>query len=152
MSNEFDDTVDGARNAQTEGTIGDWVRHFLGSDGSDNAVLGDELRAEKAIWHGPIELPFDELNRLAGPPDQPTLDRLDDDDIETVEGMADSIDDGWQPPPLIVSINDHGEFEVEDGNHRIEGLRRSGHDRYWALVGFDDEAQRDDFLLTHPAG
>ena len=152
MTNEFDDSVDGARSAQDDGTIGDWVRRFLGSDGSDNAVLGRELDGEKAIWHGPVELPFDELNRLAGPPDQPTLDRLDDDDLETVEGMADSIRDGWQPPPLVVSINHADAFEVEDGNHRIEALRRTGAERYWALVGFDDEAQRDEIGRARSLG
>ena len=35
---------------------------------------------------------------------------------------------------------------VEDGNHRIEGLRRCGLDEYWAVVGFDDDDQRHAFL------
>lgn len=91
-----------------------------------------------------MQLPFDRLNRLAGPPDQPALERRDDDDIETVDAMAGSIDDGWDPPPLIVSF-DHGDLNVEDGNHRIEGLRRSGRDRYWAIIAFDDEQQRRAF-------
>jgi hypothetical protein len=35
---------------------------------------------------------------------------------------------------------------VEDGNHRIEGLRRSGLSDHWAVVGFDDDDQRQAFL------
>ncbi len=144
MTAELDDSVEGARKAQDNGTIAKWVEAFLASDGSDNAVLGDRLTDLKSIWLGPIELSFDELNRLAGPPDQPTLERLDEDDIEKVGGMADSIDDGWAPAPLIVSFK-NGECTVEDGNHRVEGLRRSDRDRYWSLIGFDDEAQMAEF-------
>ena len=95
-------------------------------------------------WLGPIRLPFSELHRLAGPPDQPTIDRFDDDDIERVDDMADSIDDGWSPPPLIVSLRGE-QLVVEDGNHRAEGLRRSGHADAWSLVCFDTEAERDGF-------
>lgn len=145
MAAEFDESVEGARKAQEDGTIDEWVEAFLAGDGSDNQVLGEALRDQKAIWHGPVELPFDRLNRLAGPPDQPTLERLDDDDLETVDDMADSIDEGWEPAPLIVSFED-GEFTVEDGNHRVEGLRRSGRDRYWSLIGFDDENQLQAYL------
>jgi hypothetical protein len=121
------------------------VAAFLRSPGSDNAVLADELGHRTASWCGPLRLRFDELHRLAGPPDQPTLARLSDDDLETVEEMGESIDDGWEAPPLIVSYRD-SQLLVEDGNHRIEGLRRGGRSDYWAVVGFDDDDQRQAFL------
>lgn len=145
-----DMSVEGARAAQGRGELGRWVGDFLRSPGSDNAGLADELvdgDSAKSSWHGPIELPFDDLNRLGGPPDQPTLEQLDDNDLDTVAGMEDSIDDGWEPAPLIVSYND-GQLVVEDGNHRIEGLRRAGHSRYWSIVGFENEQQRQEFLDT----
>lgn len=146
MTDQQDNSVEGARAAQARGELDAWVERFLGSDGSDNAELGEVLRTDMSFWYGPVELPFDELNRLAGPPDQPTLDRLDDDDLDTVEGMVDSLEDGWQPPPIIVSLNAAGEFDVEDGNHRIEGLRRSGRTRYWSIIGFEDDEQRRRFV------
>jgi hypothetical protein len=100
-----------------------------------------------------VRLRFDDLYRLAGPPDQPTLAPLSDEDLETVEEMGDSIDDGWEAPPLIVSYR-NARLVVEDGNHRIEGLRRCGHSEYWAVVGFDDDDQRQAFFaeLDRPAG
>ena len=140
-----DATVEGARTAAQRGELGRWVQEFLRSPGSDNAVLGAELRSELSSWYGPVELPFDELQRLAGPPDQPTLVRLGDDDLERVDDMQESLDDGWEPPPIIVSYED-GEFVVEDGNHRIEGLRRAGYSEYWSVVGFVDEGERQRFL------
>ena len=133
-----------ARAAADEHRLGHWVADFLSSPGSDNAALAETLSECKRWWLGPVRLPFSRLNRVGGPPDQPTLDRLDDDDIETVEGMTDSIEDGWDPPPAIVSMRGD-QLVVEDGNHRIEGLRRAGERSGWCVVGFDDREQRDRF-------
>jgi hypothetical protein len=138
-------SVDSARLAEQRGELDEWVASFLRSPGSDNAVLAEALRDRKSSWCGPLRLRFDDLNRLAGPADQPTLTRLRDDDLETVDEMGESIDEGWEAPPLIVTYRDSQLF-VEDGNHRIEGLRRSGLGDYWAVVGFDDEGQREAFL------
>lgn len=146
MNDDSNPSLSDARQAAERNELAVWVRDFLGTDGSDNSTLGNQLFAEKSSWHGPVELEFDHLHRLAGPADQPTLKRLTDDDLETVEGMADSVEDGWDPPPLIVSVDDDGRLVVEDGNHRTEGLRRAGHDRYWSIVGFDDDAQRAAFF------
>ena len=140
-----DFSIDSARTAARRDELDAWVAAFLRSPGSDNAVLAAELEDRTASWYGPVRLPFDHLHRLAGPPDQPTLAPLNDDDLETVEEMGNSIDDGWQAPPLIVSYRD-AQLVVEDGNHRIEGLRRCGHADYWAVVGFDDDDQRQAFL------
>ncbi len=137
-------TVDGARAAADRNDLAGWVSAFLASPGSDNAILGERLRFDVAEWAGPVRLPFDDLHRLAGPPDQPTLERLGDDDLETVEGMEESIEDGWEPPPLIVTFQDD-HLVVEDGNHRTEGLRRAGHDDYWAVIGFEQAFDREKF-------
>ncbi|MEQ8839906.1 MAG: hypothetical protein RIB98_02920 [Acidimicrobiales bacterium] len=139
-----DFTIESAREAAARDELEQWVTAFLRSPGSDNAELADILSGEMQCWTGPVELPFDDLNRLAGPPDQPTLGRLDEDGVEKAEGMQDSIEDGWSPAPLVVSIRD-GQMVVEDGNHRIEGLRRAGNTAYWAVVGFADSDERDRF-------
>lgn len=141
--NDF--SIESARDAEQRGELADWVAQFLASPGSDNAALAAALRKDMVSWCGPVRLSFDELNRLAGPPDQPTVARLNEDDLDTVEEMDESMDDGWEPPPLIVSYRD-SQLVVEDGNHRIEGLRRRGVSDYWAVVGFDDDLQRHEFL------
>ena len=52
--------------------------------------------------------------------------------------------EGWEPPPLVVTWKG-GQLVVEDGNHRLEGLRRAEVDEAWAVVGFEREADRDAF-------
>lgn len=142
---ENDFSVRGARAAAAHDRLAQWVRGFLSSPGSDNAVLADDLFQQDRAWIGPVELCFVELNRLAGPADQPALAPLSDDDVERVDDMEESLDDGWEPPPLIVTHHD-GELTVEDGNHRTEVLRQAGRDRYWSVVGFDDDHERDAFV------
>lgn len=138
MSTKQDFSVESARTAANNGELGNWVADFLASDGSDNAALGEQLRADYSMWFGPVRIAFDRLHRLAGPPDQPTLERLDDDDMETVESMEESIDDGWTPPPFVATWQDD-HLVLEDGNHRAEGVRRSGDEGYWCVVGANSE-------------
>jgi hypothetical protein len=35
---------------------------------------------------------------------------------------------------------------LEDGNHRVEALRRAGHDQAWAVVGFEDPGALERFV------
>lgn len=65
-----------------------------------------------------------------------------------VEAMANSIEQGWQPPPLLVSHHD-GKYFLEDGNHRCEALRRAGATNAWTILLFADEVERDRHLNEH---
>lgn len=145
MDSDADVSIDAARRAAEAGELGSFVADFLATPGSDNAQLGRELADEVVAWRGPVRLPFDLLNRLAGPADQPTLGRLGDDDIDTVEAMRESVhDDDWEPAPLVVTFDgDH--LELEDGNHRVEALRRAGHDAYWSVIGFRSEDAQESY-------
>ena len=37
---------------------------------------------------------------------------------------------------------------LEDGNHRVESLRRAGVRRYWAVVNFESTEARDEFARS----
>lgn len=145
LDHEF--TVTGARAAAERNELGDWVRRFLSSPGSDNAELGAQLTSEERWWIGPIELPIESLHRLAGPADDPVLVAVDDDYWrDDVEDMAEKVaDDGWEPPPVVVMYRDD-QLVLEDGNHRVEALRRGDADDAWAVVGFESSDERDRFL------
>lgn len=143
-------TLETARDAAARDELGDWVADFLASPGSDNAPLAAKLTDGGRCWIGPIELPIDRLNRLAGPADQPVLVPTDEDEWpERVEQMEELVEEGWEPPPVIVTYRD-GQLVLEDGNHRVESLRRAEVEVAWAVVGFDDPDERDTFLAAAP--
>jgi hypothetical protein len=147
--NEY--TVASAREAADRDDLATWVADFLASPGSDNAELGRQLTETERWWLGPLQLPIDQLHRLAGPPGAPVIEVVDEDEWRPdVEDAAERIESGWEPPPVIVSHR-AGQLVLEDGNHRVEGLRRANTDLTWAVIAFDDPDERDAFVAPDPA-
>jgi hypothetical protein len=142
-------SLGGAREAAARDDVARWVGDFLASAGSDNAVLAAALAQRRHWWIGPVELPVDELVRLAGPEDD-ALCTVDDDEWESdVESMQESVEEGWEPPPLLAEYQD-GRILLQDGNHRYEALVREGATTAWVLVYFDSVRARDHFLARFP--
>ena len=151
MSTGDEYSTEAARAAAARDELGEWVARFLASPGSDNPVLAEMLADPPRSWLGPVQVPLDQLNRLAGPPGAPVLEPVDDDAWrDDVDELARSIEDGHEPPPVIVTQVD-GHLELEDGNHRVEALRRAGVEQAWAIIGFDEPATRDAFIARSGA-
>jgi len=139
-------TVESARSAAERDEIDAWMARFLASPGSDNAPLGQMLLDRELLWIGPVELRIDQLNRLAGPADHPVLVPIDEEDWrDDVSNLEEKVEDGWEPPPVVVTYEE-GQLKLEDGNHRVEGMRRAGEDTVWGVIGFDSAEERDRFI------
>ena len=152
MNDDGSYSLESARAASENGELGDWVAGFLASPGSDNAVLAQTLTEQVHSWIGPERLPIDELHRLAGPSGEPVLCPVEDDYWDDrVEAMADRAEDGWEPPPVIV-VYRGDELALEDGNHRVESVRRAGQQEVWAIVGIEREEDRDRFVTRWGPG
>jgi hypothetical protein len=152
VTNDARYSLDAARAAAERDELNDWVAEFLASPGSDNEELAAALTGRPRWWLGPVEIPLEQLNRLAGPPGEPVIVPVDDDYWrDDVEDLEEKVRDGWEPPPVIASYRD-GELYLEDGNHRVEGVRRSGGRETWAVIGFDDPGERDRFRAPSASG
>jgi probable phosphoglycerate mutase len=144
-------SVDSARQAAERDELAEWVAEFLASAGSDNAALAEQLTEAERWWLGPLQLPIDELHRLAGPPDAPVLEVVEEDEWrDDVEDLAEEVEDEADLPPVIVSHRE-GQLVLEDGNHRVEALRRAGIGLAWGVIAFDDPGERDRFVAPDPA-
>jgi hypothetical protein len=147
MHDDPDYSVDSARAAAQQDRLADWVARFLASPGSDNPALAEQLCGELGWWAGPVQLPLDQLNRLAGPPGDPVLCPVDedywDDRVDALDKLA---KEGQDPPPVIVAYRSD-QFTLEDGNHRVEAVRRAGRRTTWAVVGFAQQEERDRFTV-----
>lgn len=140
-------TVQSAQQAAIEGRVGEWVGAFLASPGSDNALLAIRLfEQETSIWLGPLKLELARLRPMAGPNEGEGVVLIDEDEWEhDIQQMEDHLEEGWAPPPLLVSYHDGGLF-LEDGNHRYESLLRTGETHAWAIVWFLNESDRAGFI------
>ena len=126
-----------------------WVGDFLASRGSDNAVLAAALAQREHWWLGPVSLPLDALTRLAGP-EADVLVPVDDNEWEhDVAEMEESVEDGWEPPPLLAEFQ-NGQLLLQDGNHRYEALLRAGASDAWVLIYFDNPDEREAFSRQAP--
>ena len=97
-----------------------------------------------------VEIPLDDLVRLAGPEDD-ALVPIDGDVWEDdISSMEESVEDGWEPPPLLAEYQD-GSLLLQDGNHRYEALSRTDAPSAWVLVYFDDEASYREYQRTRAA-
>ncbi len=134
-----------ARAAAAEDRTALWVGEFLASRGSDNEILAAALAQRRHWWAGPLQLPLDALVRLAGPEEQVLVPIEPDEWEHDVERMEASIDEGWEPPPLLAQYQD-GRLLLQDGNHRYEALRREHATHAWVLIYFDDPLERDRYL------
>ena len=142
-------SVGSAQRAADEDRLAEWVVDFLSSPGSSNAELAADLALKGTVYLRPIRLPLDRLTPMAGPDEDEVVVPVAEEEWESdVEDMEDSIEEGWDPPPLLVSHHDDQYF-LEDGNHRCETLRRTGATSAWTILLFDDETERDRFLEEH---
>jgi hypothetical protein len=146
MTSDHEYSPAAARAAAGRGELADWVADFLRSPGSDNAPLADQLTEKYRWWVGPVQVPLDQLHRLAGPPGAPVMRAVDDDEwCDEVDDLSRRIQAGHEPPPVITSYRGD-RLVLEDGNHRVEALRRSRADQAWAVIGFENSEDRDRFL------
>ena len=138
-------TLASAFEAARNETLPLWVGEFLASRGSDNEILAAALAHHEHWWYGPVQLPVEDLVRLAGPESEEVLCPIEPEEWEEdVESMEESLEEGWEPPPLLVEYQD-GKLLLQDGNHRYEALVRAGDREAWALVMFDSPQDRDAF-------
>jgi ParB-like nuclease domain len=146
VSNGAKFSLASAKKAGDEDQLAEWVIDFLSSPGSGNAELAAAWAMRGTTYLGPTWFPLDRLTPMAGPDGDDVIVSVAKEDWESdVEDMVHSIEQGWEPPPLLVSHHD-GKYFLEDGNHRCETLRREGDTHAWAILIFADNVERSRFL------
>ncbi len=132
------------RNQQTKGTFSGCDDSVSKRPARPRRTTAAALAQKEHWWVGPIRVPLDDLVRLAGP-ESDALVPIERDEWEgDVEEMEESLEEGWEPPPLLAEYQD-GRLLLQDGNHRYEALVRADEEHAWVLVYFDDSEARDAF-------
>ncbi len=65
--------------------------------------------------------------------------------------LADKVDDGAVEPPPVIASQRGDQLVLEDGNHRVEAMRRAGRSEAWTVIAFDSDQERDRFLKAAEA-
>jgi len=125
-------TVKEALDYSDENNIETWVHAFLTSVGN-NMDFSKGLKLEQRYWLGPINVTLDKFSRCCGPESDLAFYEPEEHFERRVNQMIDSINAGWEMPPLIVKYEE-GVYELNDGNHRYEALKRCRIKSYWVIL------------------
>lgn len=130
-----------AIDASIKGNINEWIHGFLCTEGK-NKEFSDELKLYDRYFIGPIKMPLKLFERCCGP-EEGLKYEVDKNSFElTVNNMINSLEDGWDMPPLIINYKNN-KFEINDGNHRLEALIRTKHEEYHVIIWITEQ---DDFV------
>ena len=134
-------TLTMARQYAEAGRIDVWLQDFLRADGK-NVALADGLLLEERHYFGLREVPISLFSSIkSGAPEY--LHEANDIRyfFSVVDEMKVGLADGWDAPPLIVEYV-YGNFQVDDGRHRLETYRQLGIEKVWAVVWTTGEENR----------
>ena len=146
-------TLTNAIECAQHGMIEDWIHVYLLSDGH-NKPFSDGLRELDRIYHPPVSFPLSLLKRNTGP--EPEMRwRIHPEWFESHVGrLMEPIRAGADLPPLIVHYwipegQTEGEFEMNDGNHRLEAFKRLGIERYHVILWCTEKHEYEQLLARY---
>jgi len=115
------------------GRLEQWLHLFLCNEG-DNQAFSDGLKLEPRMYHPPRMLPLDLFARCCGP-EKNMKWQIDAAGFnKNVKSIMKKYKQGkWDMPPLIINYAEQ-KYELNDGNHRHEALRRLGVLEYWVII------------------
>lgn len=130
-----------------KGLIEEWIHSFLLSEGN-NKGLSQGLKKEKRYWIGPEEISLERLKRCCGPEEDMEFKVPEANWNKKVGRMSLSLNEGWEPPPLIVEFREN-ELSIRDGNHRYEALKVEKYFHYWTIIWCN---KKEDFMKLKKGG
>ncbi|MCH5197349.1 MAG: ParB N-terminal domain-containing protein [Oscillospiraceae bacterium] len=125
------------------GKLEEWIHTYLHAEGH-NKEFSDGLKLFDRFFIGPIKIPLSLLKRCCGPEEDMRY-RVSAEWFEKkVSSLMDAIKTEKDMPPLIVHYVDH-DFELNDGNHRLEAYKRLGIEECHVIVWTTEKEEYDEF-------
>jgi hypothetical protein len=127
---DFDPTLASAQEAHRAGELAAWSQFWLRAEGG-NVGLADPLRERDDDVYVLAEVDLGDIYPITGPAEDFDWPEPPQQFERQVEGMANSLQAGWDAPPLFVHMHT---LRLVDGSHRREALLRTGCRTYWAVM------------------
>lgn len=141
---DYKATLSSAKAYAANGKLEKWIHEYLCSDGH-NKEFSDGLKLFDRYFLGPVKMPLSFFKRCCGPEDGLKWQIPAEPFEKKVLSLMDVIKNKTDLPPLIVSYY-NGEFELNDGNHRLEAYNRLGINEYFVIVWITEKDDYADFM------
>lgn len=124
-----------------------WVHLFLNEEGR-NIPFSDGLKLCDRFFFSPAEFPANFFKRCSGPEEDMKY-RVDKGWWKhKISELTKVVQSGIEMPPIIVHYVD-GEFELNDGNHRLQVYNDLKIEKVWAIIWITDEQELKDFMCKY---
>ena len=144
---KYSATVESAIDYGKQEKMDAWVHLYLNEEGR-NIPFSDGLKLCDRFFFSPAEFPVSLFKRCSGPEDDMTY-RVDKDWWEhKISELTNVIQDGTEMPPIIVHYVD-GEFELNDGNHRLQVYKDLGIETVWVIIWITEEQELKEFMCKY---
>ncbi len=130
---KYEPTTASAAEFSNSGRLEEWVHTFLCNEGN-NVPFSEGLKLEPRKYRAPHLMDLGLFERCCGPEDGIKFQIPRSGFDARVNAIIGRFKTGiWDMPPLIVNYND-GAYELNDGNHRYEALKKLNIKKYWVIV------------------
>ncbi len=141
---EYKNTLTSATGYARNGKLEEWIHTYLLSDGH-NKEFSDGLKLFDRYFLGPVRMPLSLFKRCCGP-EADMRWRIPADAFENrVKELQEVISGNNDMPPLIVHYVE-GEFDLNDGNHRLEAYSRLGVEECYVIVWITEKEEYAEFM------
>jgi len=129
----YESTASSAIAFAQAGRLEEWMHLFLCNEGG-NREFSDGLKLQPRIYHAPRMMDLRLFERCCGPEDGLKHQISASGFRKNVKAIMKKFKAGnWDMPPLIINFV-NGKYELNDGNHRFEALRKLGVHEYWTII------------------
>ena len=140
---DYETSLSSAKAYAEAGKIDEWIHAYLKTDGH-NVPFSDGLKLYDRYYFAPIIMPAKFFVRCCGPEENMKY-RIEqtwfDKHVKELEAVIKSNSD---MPPLIAHYVEH-EFELNDGNHRLEAYKNLGITEIPVIIWITEESEYEEF-------
>jgi len=130
---EYKPTLSSAIEFSKADKLEKWIHLFLCGEGN-NKAFSDGLKLEPRRFYSPKMIELDKLERCCGPEKNMKFQIPKKNFIKRINDIISAYNKGdWDMPPLIVYRKEKV-YEINDGNHRYEALKKVGINKYWVIM------------------
>ncbi len=144
---KYSPTVESAIEYGKQSKTDAWVHLFLNEEGR-NIPFSDGLKLCDRFFFSPAEFPTSFFKRCSGP--EKNMKYCVDKGWweHKISELTKVVQSGIEMPPIIVHYVD-GEFELNDGNHRLQVYNDLKIEKVWAIIWITDEQELKDFMCKY---
>ena len=134
----YEPSVLSAQIYNTVGRLDVWVYLFLARD-ANAMCIAEEMKRNNYCFVGPVDVPLYLFSRKCGwEPDMPYQEERDLFEKKT-EGYREKYSCGVDMPPILLVYDDESGFDLYDGAHRYEALKRIGRQTAPTIIAYKSE-------------